>query len=251
MVNTLLNRPKDTPSNSPARQKFLFDKNIFDAPEEEEVPKEPPPPPPPSFSEEELAAARHEAFEQGRKQGLQEERQSREEKLAGLIARVTEDCHKLFAQEFIREKRYEEEAVKLTSAIFKRLFPIYHAHCGFAELKAALDDILARQEGQAEILIETSPEQAEGVKSHLGGISTLSRKTVFTVSANESLPEGECKLSWTNGGALYNANAMADEIRGILEEALAIAPANGHDDREEGEDHSPATPSDKDPQEQP
>lgn len=248
MVNTLLNKPKDPQSNKPSRKKFMFDMNIFDEPEEEEIPEEPPPPPPPSFSEEELEAARHTAFEEGRKQGIQESLQSREEKLALLVARITDDCHKLFAQEMVREKLYEEESVRLARAIFQRLFPLYHAKTGFEEMKAVLDDILARQEGQAEILIEASPSQTEGVESHLAGITALSRKTIFKVSANESLQEGECKLTWTNGGALYNANALAGEIHAILEEALAITSANGHDKEVETDQ---STPSDNDPQEQP
>lgn len=231
MVDTLTNRPKDRPSNSASpRKKFLFDMNIFDEPAEEEIPAEPPPPPPPTFSEAQLEAARADGFEKGRQQGLQESAQSREERLAGLMARIAEDARQLFEAEAAREKLYETEALKLARAIFERLFPLYHSQCGFAELKAVLGDILQRQEGQAEILIEVSAEQKEGVEEHVARIApAASGKTMFRVEASESLQEGQCRLSWTHGGALYNAHAMAEEIRGILEEALANAPANGHD----------------------
>lgn len=230
MVDTLLNRTKDTPSNKAPRKKFMFDMNIFDEPEEEEVQVPPPPPPPPTFSETQMEAARSAGFEKGRQQGLQESAQSREERLAGLIARITEDARHLFEGEAAREKLYEAEAVRLAQAIFEQLFPLYHARHGFDELKAVLTDILQRQEGQAEILIETSPGQKEGVEAHIGSLRSHGAhgKTMFRVSASESLQEGQCRLSWTNGGALYNAPAMAKEIRGILEEALANAPANRH-----------------------
>lgn len=187
------------------------------------------PPPPPTFSEAQLEAARKAAFEQGRQQGIQESLQSREEKLSGLIASIAGDTQKLFIAESERETLYETEAVKLSLAVFENLFPLYTAQHGFDELKTVLTDILHRQEGQAEILIETAPSQKEGVEEHIAKLPPFSGKTMFKVAANESLQEGSCKLSWTQGGALYNSKALAEEIRGILEETLAVGALNRHD----------------------
>lgn len=214
--------------------------NIFDEPDEEEIPEEPPPPPPPTFSEDELEAAKAAAFEKGRQQGIQENLQSREEKLANLMERISADVQTLFAAEKAREDVYEAEAVKLTLDIFKHLFPVYHKAHGFEELKTVLQDVLGRQEGQTDILIETSLEQKEGVESYISRVSSLSGKAAFKVSALESLQDGSCRLSWTNGGALYNSQGLADEIRSILEETLANGPTNSHD--KDVEDYQLNTP---------
>lgn len=228
MVDTLTQN-KRSPIDRTAKKKFLFDMNIFDEPEEEEVLAEPPPPPAPTFSEAQLEAAKTKAFEEGRQQGIEESLESREEQLAGIMRMISGDTQKLFIAEEEREKLYEAEAVRLTLAIFERLFPLYTAQHGFDELKSVLNDILHRQEGQAEILIETAPSQCEGVEAHIAKLPPLSGKTVFKVAGNESLQEGACKLSWTNGGAVYNSAAMAEEIQTILEETLAVAPTNRHD----------------------
>lgn len=230
MVDTLLNKPKNnSPNSSQSRRKFLFDTHIFDEPDVEEIPAEPPPPPPPTFSEHQLEAARKAAFEQGRQQGLQEEKASREQKTSELIAVIIADTQTLFAAEIARGKLYEEEAVKLTQAVFGQLFPLYQAHQGFAELKAVLSDIIARQIDQAEVLIEVAPSQKQEVEAHIHSITRPGGKAAFSVQGSESLAEGQCKLSWTHGGALYNAPAMAAEIRSLLEETLANNAGNSHD----------------------
>lgn len=238
MVDTLTNPPRSTTPNKDLRKKFLFDVNIFDEPAEEIIPETPPPPPPPTFSEKELEAAKSMAFEKGRQQGVQESLQSREHHLVALVDKISQDMSSLFASELGREKRYEAEAIALTLATFEKLFPLYAAHKGFDELKAVMTDILRHQEGQAEILVEIAPSQKEGVAGHIGKIQGFSGKTAFQITENESLQEGQCKLSWTHGGALYNSGAIAEEIRRILEEALAVNSTNGHD--KGGEASSPS-----------
>lgn len=248
MVDTLTKQPKPlSPNSSAPRKKFLFDVNIFDEPDEPEVPAEPPPPPPPTFSEAQLEAARNAAFEEGRKKGIEEERASRDEKLAMLMGQISASMQTLFASEQAREKLYEAEAVKLAEAVFAQLFPLYNAQKGFDEMTAVLTDTIQRQEGQAEILVEVAPCQKEGIEAHIKTLTRQGGKTAFTVSADESLEEGQCRLSWSHGGALHNAPAMAEQIRAILEETLANNGVNSHDSENSIPQSIPS--SDESPQE--
>src|SRR5262249_35772845 len=143
------------------KQKFFFNVNIFDEPEE------PTEPPPPTFSEDELAAAIKKNFTEGKKEGQKESESSREQHIAKVLEKIATDTRVLFAAEQAREKAYESEAIKLCLATFQKLFPLYNEKTGFEELKQALEQIIRKQEGQKQIVIQVTPDAVEGITQHL------------------------------------------------------------------------------------
>lgn len=210
-------------------KKFKFDMHNFD----EEVyvdPNQEEEPPAPTFSEEELAAAKAEAFAQGKQEGIAESKASRDQKIAELLETITTQYRPFYDAENAREKIYEIESVKLCYAAFKKLFPVYEKKHGQEELKAAISQVLARHQGQSKISITVNPDAQSAIEEHL---NTISQDVEFEVSPDPELDFMSSKLKWKDGGALRHANQLADEIFAYLEEALAAQGVSVHDREEE------------------
>lgn len=212
--------------------KFFFDLNIFDEDVIEE-PEEELPPPPPTFSEDELEAARHAAFAEGKKDGraeaTEEEQASRSTFVAQSLNKIAEAATVLFAEEAQRARRYEREATELSLSIFEKLFPVYNELYGFEELKQNISTILRKQQNQRKIHIHVSPANAAGVEAFLAELSTKGLDGNFAVEADETLGDRACRMRWDRGGASHDTNAMAEEIKSLMQQTLAGLDAKGHD----------------------
>lgn len=201
-------------------RKFLFDVNIFDAPKKEEAAEDlpPPPPPPPTFSEEELAGAKDISFEQGRQKGIQEERSSREEKVAFTLGQIADAFSHLFAAEKLRENEFEKETLRLTLSAIDLLFPLLKVKTGHDEVRSVIEKTLADHRKTKEITIYVP----HGMK---GEIETLilrlreneTDEALWRVLEDSALSEGDCRLEWSDGGAVRDTGKAARAIRKNIE----------------------------------
>lgn len=209
-------------------EKFLFNKNIFDEPDEEE-PEIEEEPPAPTFSEEELEAARktayEEAYKKGREEALEESRKSVEQKLSDVLANIEASTGQIFAEEIKREQLFEKEAVHLTLSLFETLFPLYKEKTGFEELNTAIKNIIEKQQAAGLIRIEVHPDMVERVKNIFKDTPALQADQRFEITDHPHLSEHACRLSWKNGGGLYDLDAMAKEAHSIILEHLDMPPS--------------------------
>jgi flagellar assembly protein FliH len=231
-------------------EKFLFNNHIFDEPDIEEE-DDHTPPPPPVFSEEDLETVRRtthdRAYEQGKKDGVDQERASREEMLAQVLKRLEQQASLLFAAEHERDRIFETEVLNTTLSIFEKLFPYYTSQFGFEELRGAIRNTLEKQEDQSEIVVEVNPDAKEGIADFINSFSmggaTHQR---FEVRANPTMSVGQCALYWKDGGAIRNNDKLAEEIRAFIQDTLAGTNSNVHDSGDDinnpsGTEHQPVT----------
>ena len=169
------------------------------------------------------------AFAEGHAQGKKEVEESRSQALAELMQKLAADTQVLFAAEREREARYEREAVLLCREIFKQAFPAMHDKGGFDELVAQLEVVMQAQHGQRAIQIRVSNDYAQGVEAFMEKLKANNSELSFTVVSDESLDSGSFKLSWEDGGAIYDAAAIAQSIIGKLEDTLAGGDTTSHD----------------------
>lgn len=205
------------------KEKFFFDINIFDEKQEPDVP------PPPTFSEQELAAEQQRSFSEGKRLGLKESTEAREQHIARVLESIAANVTTLFAAEAAREKSYEVESVRLCLAVFEKAFPLYLEKFGAEELKHHLEAVLKRHENQKQIQIHVAPDVAEGINAHLVKLRDKLPGLDFTVQPDETLTTGACRLSWADGGAVRNPALLAGEIESVLKDLLAATAAKGHD----------------------
>ncbi len=215
-------------------RKFFFDINIFDAPEKEEV-IEDLPPPPPVFSEEELAVAKDMAFEQGRQQGQQEQKDSREQYIAKTLDTIAQNFSKLFAAETLRENIFEKESLRLTMAALDILFPSLNEKLGRDEVLAVIHKTLSHHKKTKEITIHV----ADGTKAEIEDLIKKIRKdehddVLWRVLEKPDMEQGDCVLEWGDGGAVRDskraAKAIHESLLLMLGEKTPISPELGHSD---------------------
>lgn len=205
---------------TPKAQKFMFDLHCFDDGyvEEPEIVV----PPPPTFSEDELAAAKAEAYAQGKKDGLEEARLSREKFVADQLQKIAKDFAALFAAESVREALFESESVRLARTAFARIFPALNQRHGLEEVNRVVAAALENCRGLPEIVIEIHPDYVEDVRQHIAkAADPLSAGGICRIAGNDSLAAGDCRLSWQDGGCVRSAAAIYAKIDVIFDEALA------------------------------
>lgn len=205
-------------------KKYMFSENVFDEPEEDE--EELLEPPPPTFSEVDLEEARRTAYEQaykkGRDEAAEEARQSREQFIAGLLQKISNDFGLIFSEENRRDDIFEQEVVRVCLAIFEKLFPVYMEQEGRTELQAILRDVLGQYTGKSEIAIEVPPGTAQEIQNFINTLKLENdAQNRMAIRENEDTAPDSCRLSWADGGAVRDGQALAGHIKNILEEALA------------------------------
>lgn len=205
--------------------KFLFDLNNFDTPEveeeiiiEEEVPAEPPPP---MFSEDELEATKAIAHATGRKEGIQEEKTSREQKVADALSTIADNFSALFAAEIYRERQYEEEALALALQVIDLLSPSLQTRLGQEALSNALKEVLKTRSEQSEIKIEIHPDMATDIDKLIEDIWPDKESAPrYKILADNTLDIGACALSWKDGGMIRTPEKTAQDIKTAIESLL-------------------------------
>ncbi len=211
------------------KEKFFFNRHIFDEGhiEEEE------PPPPPVFSEEDLESAKTQAFNDGLKQGHDEatkqEKESRAESISKTLQKIAAQTSILFEEEEKRGQNYEEDSIALSLKTFEALFPLYQEKYGFDELKQHIKSVLEKHNKKQKISVHVSEESKAGVQKLLSELSARGHNGEFEVCADTSLLDGACRIGWPQGGAEHDKNALAQEITTIMQQPLAGTKTKGHD----------------------
>ncbi|MCK6418074.1 MAG: hypothetical protein L6Q57_03935 [Alphaproteobacteria bacterium] len=178
-----------------------------------------------------MEEAKRKAFDEGRAQGLHESTNSREQSIAQTLKSIAAGLSTLFAAETERAKIYEQEALKLALCGLEKLFPLFLQKFGQAEMMAQLQAVLERQTNQKSIRVEVHPEDEEYIDKYLKSLNTPDEKIIHVVGASH-LNMSSFRLSWTDGGAVRDAPALAEEILKTLEDLLAEGTTSLHD-REE------------------
>lgn len=217
-------------------KKFLFDLNCFDEPDPVD-----PADIAPTFSEEQLSAARAEGYAEGHATGTAEGKseatrvavQSREQLTANTLRTISESFTMLFAAEYDREKTYEQEAVRLTLSALQKLFPVLNQRFGQEEIRQVIMSVLESSARRSMITIEVSTDDAQSIESMLAAHwSDPEAAPRYRVLAQPDLHPGQCRMNWEDGGAVRDAQRLADKITQALDALLegAQAPMTAHED---------------------
>lgn len=202
-------------------KKFFFDRNIFDAPPKEEV-LEDLPPPPPVYSEDELGAAKDMAFEQGRQQGQKEQLAAREQFVGQTLSKIAESFSHLFAAETLRENVYEKESLRLSIAALDLLFPTMTEKAGRDEVRKVIEKTLSDHRKTKEISILVAPDMKGEIEALISRLrSTEHEEVLWRVTEDPTLSQGDCRLEWSDGGAVRDSVRAARDIRRNMENLLA------------------------------
>ncbi len=216
-----------------AHPKFLFDRSFdLDGPstkgakdteqEEEEVEEEEPEFIPPSFSEEELEAAKTEAFEKGKEQGLRDASDTLENQLLDATKTITQQVTQLLDHQQLANSDIFRDAVKIAQAITHKSFPNINAEHGVTEIEDIIYKLLPQILAEPRVVVHVHPDISETLSQRVGQIAKDAHfEGRMIITEDESIEAGNCKVEWSNGGAERNLDEIMQEIDTAIDNNLA------------------------------
>jgi flagellar assembly protein FliH len=207
-------------------KKFTFDLD-FDAPEEpekpeiEEVEEEEPEIIVPSFSEEELEQARAEAFEAGKEGGRKEAASATEQRLLEVLESASVQLDSIYSTQGEANHEIGREMISVSTAIAKKMFPDLNARNALGEVERVVQETLKAVTEEPRIQIMVNPELREPLTERLG---TMTHRAGFEgkvfVNPDPAMPLGDCRIEWSNGAAVRDADELWTMIEKIIEHNL-------------------------------
>ncbi|OHC81048.1 MAG: hypothetical protein A3G73_09875 [Rhodospirillales bacterium RIFCSPLOWO2_12_FULL_67_15] len=223
-----------------ALRKFTFDR-VFDPPprrESEPAAAEkaapapevmPEAPPPPAYSEEDLAAARDEAYAQGREAGLKEMSESLERETRDALVAVENALRELMWSQSAIDTRSAEDAIRIALTAIRRLFPALAKRDPLAEIESLIGQAMALVQGEAILNVYVNDRLFEPVSARIQPLATAAGfQDRIKMHPLASLAPGDVRVEWGNGGIGRDAAAIEKAIEETIGRALpALAATDG------------------------
>lgn len=206
---------------------FFFDENVFDDDAPPKISEEDLPPPL-EFTAQDMEGAKAKAFEEGKAAGYKESEAGLTQKILMLLQKVDQTAALLFTAEDERQALYEVEAVDLTVTALRQILPMLIQKFGIEEVKAVLRDALQAAEKKDQITIEVPSDLIAPLQEYINTLDS-NKLTSVKFEENPALTEGDCKMFWSDGGVLYDTEAISKKILSILDETLAVSGRKSHD----------------------
>lgn len=214
------------PSAGKRRPAILFAED-FDVPAGVTVlddPTDQPEPPPPVFTEAELASARAEAYAEGHGNGLAKATADRAEvtrQMLGIIAERLEAAHSEAAR--VAEESADALA-RLLLGTLASMLPALCAHHGAVEVVSLVHAVLPALTREPHVTIRISPHVVRDVEQELGRLDPELHGRVSLVPTDAVVP-GDVRISWQDGAASRDAQALWREVAKALEPLHLLPPA--------------------------
>jgi len=211
--------------------KFMFDRDFDDLEilreivqqEVEELEQaqesvEPVEPAAPTFSEEDLAAARKQAFEKGKREGIAETLASIEQRVAISLDKVAGEVETLFASQTANNDATSRDAAHLALAVARKLFPRLNQAHGLGEIVGVTEEILSHLIREPRLVVSVNQMHVDAMRTRL---SDFLAKRGFSgnleLRGDDALAAGDCKIEWMGGDAARDTSALFAEIETIIE----------------------------------
>ena len=190
---------------------------------------EPPPPPPPTFTEDELAAARDNAYEQGREAGLHEAEAASARLEANALAAIAARVQGLDRRQDEANDLIQREAVRVALALVRKLLPEYGARNALNEIEAMVAECLSHLFEEPRVTVRLSEPLIEPLRARLEQVAAkIGFEGKLLLSADARLAPGDCRVEWAEGGAERHLARLCADIDAVVERAVSAPFAPAH-----------------------
>ncbi len=204
-------------------KKFLFDTS-FDAgrrPEPEPEPETPPEPPPPTFSEAELAAARNEAFAQGKQEGLAEAAAGLEQAIADGVAALATQVDSLIGAQTEHEARQQSQAIETAVQVVRKLFPRIAEARALPEIEAVIAECLGHLSDEPRVVVRIADPLIDPLRERLSSLAARSGfEGKVVLISDDTLEASSVRVEWAAGGAERDTAQIWQEIEEVIARRL-------------------------------
>ena len=190
--------------------------------------------PPPTFSEEELNLARDSAFEEGRHHGNVEAHQTIDARVAAAMGNLGQQIPDLHRLQIEANDETRRDAIRLASAILKKMLPASCAQHAFAEVAHVVEEVIGHVLDEPRIIVKVADDLVDSMRSRLEEVAdSHGFEGRVVVQADARLAPGDCKVEWADGGAERDQARLMDEIDGAVERALSDPQSGQHNAEQE------------------
>ena len=180
-------------------------------------------PPPPTFSEADLAAAREEAFAEGKAEGIREAMETTEAKLADAVATVGTNLEEILRTEVDSLDETARASVRIAAAIARKLFPGLNERNGLGEIERVIRISMERLREEHSIVIHVAEPLREPLSARIDGLAAYAGfQGKVSIAASEEIAMGDCRIEWASGGAGRDTAAIWRDIDSVLAENIGV-----------------------------
>lgn len=200
-------------------QPFFFDENHFDEDGSLKM-REDDPALELKYTDDDLEIAKNTAYAKGKKEGFAESKESLEAQALKILEQVLGHAATLLQAEGERNKRYEAEAIHLTTHIVKKIFPVMFDKYGLEELENLIRKTLESCPKNNNIELTVHSEVKPMIEDYLLKTGANSEGKIKII-VSDDMNHTESRLSWKDGGAILAPEKIAVQILDVLTETLA------------------------------
>lgn len=211
-------------------QKFMFDTAIFDDPArmrtgQEVVPEPegpPPPPPPPTYTAEQVIAARIDAWQAGLRAGMDHGRDHIDYQQTMALSHLAMVVDQWSAFEPARIADQDTQIIDIALAISRKMFPLLAERGMIDEMRHAILQQVIEMPPQGMLTISVPAGTHEKITGDIRDV-LMSRglDQRFQVIEDSSLADGDCQITWGDGGKQRIIDRLWPMMEQIARDVLA------------------------------
>ena len=189
----------------------------------------------PVFTQDEMDAAKtaaHEdgyqtGFEEGRAAAWQEAMQSVEKQTSDTLTVIANSVKELLARSQNDSQAAFAAAVDFAMAVCRKAVPALSERHAIGEIAALLEKNFRFLKDEPKISLRLNPQLADRIKPMLAAL--VKRESFggqIAVVRDDSLPVGDCRIEWKNGGLERKTQDVLNQTEELLKLYAQAAPSN-------------------------
>lgn len=189
----------------------------------------------PVFTQDEMDAAKAAAREDGYRQGLEDGRAAAWQEAMQSVEKQTSDTLNVIAnsvKELLARSQNDSQAafaaaVDFAMAVCRKAVPALSERHATGEIAALLEKNFRFLKDEPKISLRLNPQLADRIKPMLAAL--VKRESFggqIAVVRDDSLPVGDCRIEWKNGGLERKTQDVLNQTEELLKLYAQAAPSN-------------------------
>lgn len=176
----------------------------------------------PTFSEEDLAAAKAQAYEEGRAAGLADASSQREAGLAGILDTIGAQIAGLHVHQDVANEKLAADLTELGRTVMAKLLPHYTAKHGIEEVTSILGEGFTRLVHEQRISITVGQEAHDMLEPRIEAMAAKSGYDGrLKLVADPDMGPADVFVNWGDGRLAHVTDEIWAEIDSMLETATS------------------------------
>lgn len=205
-------------------KKYLFDLYHFDQPA---TPAPPPEAAPPVYTQADLQAAQDEAFRRGKQEGFRESEEGISREIATFLGILNTQLDDLLRAEGARNDNFAKDVITALQSLYAQTCPALIKAESWPLTLTMVQEVIGSLPKQQAMTITIPELYRETLTQYLETMYSDSA-TRFQVEVEPLLPLGDCRIAWTNGGAIQSLATLQAQILDKMQHLLADMDATAH-----------------------